>query len=46
MWPLLSVKKLRTQGHMLGDDNSVINYARENGMMLVTRDNKSGSNCN
>ena len=40
-----SVKKLRAQGHTLGDDNSVISYARENGMILVTRDNKSGSNC-
>ena len=40
-----SVKKLRAQGHTLGDDNSVINYARENGMILVTRDNKSGSDC-
>ena len=40
-----SVKKLRAQGHKLGNDNSVISYARENGMILVTRDNKSGSDC-
>ena len=37
-----SVKKLRMEGHKLATDYSVINYAKENGMILVTRDTESG----
>lgn len=40
-----SVKKLRTQGFKLHADHSVINYAKENKMILVTRDTESGQAC-
>lgn len=40
-----SVKKLRTEGKKLRTDYSVINYARENKMILVTRDTESGQAC-
>ncbi|HUT06672.1 MAG TPA: DUF5615 family PIN-like protein [Nitrosopumilaceae archaeon] len=40
-----SVKKLRTEGKKLRTDYSVINYAKENGMILVTRDTESGQAC-
>ncbi len=40
-----SVKKLRMEGHKLGSDYSVINYAKENGMILVTRDKENGKAC-
>jgi len=40
-----SVKKLRTEGKKLRTDYSVINYARENGLILVTRDTESGQAC-
>ena len=40
-----SVKKLRTEGKKLRTDYSVINYARENNMILVTRDTESGQAC-
>ena len=40
-----SVKKLRSQGKKLRTDFSVINYARENEMVLVTRDTESGQAC-
>lgn len=40
-----SVKKLLTQGMKLHTDYSIINYARENGMILVTRDTESGQAC-
>ena len=40
-----SVKKLRVEGLKLHADYSVINYARENGMILVTRDTESGEAC-
>ena len=40
-----SVKKLRAEGKKLRTDYSVINYARENGMVLVTRDTESGQAC-
>ena len=40
-----SVKKLRTAGHKLRTDYSVINYAKENDMLLVTRDTESGQAC-
>ncbi len=36
-----SVKKLRTNGSKLYTDYSVINYAKENDMILVTRDTES-----
>ena len=40
-----SVKKLRADGHKLRTDYSVINYAKENNMILVTRDTESGQAC-
>ena len=40
-----SVKKLRTDGKKLHTDYSVINYAKENNMLLVTRDTESGQAC-
>ena len=40
-----SVKKLRTEGKNLRTDYSVINYARENNMILITRDTESGQAC-
>jgi len=40
-----SVKKLRSEGKKLRTDYSVINYAKENGLILVTRDAESGQAC-
>ena len=40
-----SVKKLRMNGYKLRTDYSVINYAKENDMVLVTRDTESGQAC-
>jgi predicted nuclease of predicted toxin-antitoxin system len=40
-----SVKKLIMEGKKLHTDYSVINYAKENGMMLITRDTESGEAC-
>ena len=40
-----SVKKLRVEGKKLHTDYSVINYAKENGMILITRDTESGQAC-
>ncbi len=40
-----SVKKLRIEGKKLRTDYSVINYARENNMLLITRDTESGQAC-
>ena len=40
-----SVKKLRSEGKKLHADYSVNNYARENDMILVTRDTESGIAC-
>lgn len=40
-----SVKKLRGEGKKLRTDYSVISYARENDMVLVTRDTESGQAC-
>lgn len=40
-----SVKKLRTEGKKLRTDYSVINFAKENQMILVTRDTESGQAC-
>ena len=40
-----SVKKLRLEGYKLRTDYSVINYAKENNMILVTRDTESGQAC-
>ena len=40
-----SVKKMRMDGHKLRTDYSVINYAKENDMILVTRDTESGQAC-
>ena len=37
--------KLRTDGHKLRTDYSVINFAKENNMILVTRDTESGQAC-
>jgi len=33
-----SVRKLQIQGKKLGSDYSIINYARENNMIIVTKD--------
>jgi predicted nuclease of predicted toxin-antitoxin system len=40
-----SVKKLILEGKKLHTDYSVINYARENNMILITRDTESGQAC-
>jgi len=40
-----SIKKLRAEGKKLRTDYSVINFARENDMVLVTRDTESGQAC-
>lgn len=40
-----SVKKLRAEGKKMRTDYSVINYARENDMVLITRDTESGQAC-
>jgi len=40
-----SVKKLRTEGKKLRTDYSVINYASDNNMILITRDTESGQAC-
>ena len=40
-----SVKKLRTEGKKLATDYSIINYAKENELVLVTRDTESGKAC-
>lgn len=40
-----SVKKLRTEGKKLHTDYSVISYAKENEMILITRDTESGQAC-
>ena len=40
-----SVKKLRIEGKKLHTDYSVISYAKENGMILITRDTESGQAC-
>ena len=40
-----SVKKLLTEGKKLRTDYSIINYARENKMILITRDTESGQAC-
>ena len=33
-----SVRKLQTAGKKLGSDYSIINYARENSMVIITKD--------
>ena len=40
-----SVKKLRSDCKKLHTDYSIINYAKENDMILVTRDTESGQAC-
>ncbi len=40
-----SVKKLLTQGKKLQSDYSIINYAKENEMILVSRDTEVGHAC-
>lgn len=40
-----SVKKLIAEGKKLHTDYSIINYAKENGMVLITRDTESGQAC-
>lgn len=40
-----SVKKLQAEGKKLRTDYSIINYARENQMILITRDTESGQAC-
>lgn len=39
-----SMKKIKGE-HNLNDDNSMIGYARENGMVLITKDTRCGQNC-
>ena len=40
-----SVKKLLQEGKKLRTDYSIINYAKENNMILITRDTESGQAC-
>jgi len=40
-----SVKKLIIEGKKLHTDYSVISYAKENQMVLITRDTESGEAC-
>ena len=40
-----SIKKLRAEGKKLHSDYSVINFAKENHMILVTRDTENGQAC-
>ena len=40
-----SVKKLRSEGKRLHTDYSVINFAKDNNMILITRDTESGQAC-
>jgi predicted nuclease of predicted toxin-antitoxin system len=40
-----SVKKLLNEGKKLRTDYSIINYAKENDMVLITRDTESGQAC-
>ena len=40
-----SIKKLRAEGKKLHSDYSVINFAKENDMILVTRDTENGQAC-
>ena len=40
-----SVKKLRADGMKIHTDYSIINYAKENNMILITRDTESGQAC-
>ena len=40
-----SVKKLRANGKKLHTDYSIINYAKEHNMILITRDTESGQAC-
>ena len=40
-----SVKKLKDEGKKLSSDYSVINYARDNGMIVVTEDVEIGEAC-
>ena len=40
-----SVKKLRADGKKLHTDYSVISYAKEHNMILITRDTESGQAC-
>ena len=40
-----SIEKLRADGKNLHSDYSVINYAKKNQMILITRDTESGMAC-
>lgn len=40
-----SVKKLRADGKKLHTDYSIINYAKEHNMILITRDTENGQAC-
>ena len=40
-----SVKKLRAEGKKLHTDYSIISYAKENNMILITCDTESGQAC-
>ena len=39
-----SMKNIKDE-HGLNDDNSMIGYARENGMTLITKDTRCGRDC-
>ena len=39
-----SMKKIKGE-HGLNDDNSMIGYARENDMILITKDTRCGRDC-
>lgn len=45
-YDVASVKDLDRRGHKLeGDDRLMIEYAREHGMILITKDQRCGRNC-
>ena len=41
-----SVKKLKENESKLGHDFNVIQYAKENNMILITKDSENGKACN
>ena len=40
-----SVKKLRIKNEKMGHDYNVIQYAKENGMVFITKDKEPGKAC-
>lgn len=41
-----SVKKLRTKDEKMGHDYNIIQYAKENNMVFITKDKEPGKACN